>query len=73
MWACDILFFLLFSYMNSSQPTECVTDLDYQSKMIIFESVLTTFESSVILWVSKGCSENWGRIFSRAGYELAPS
>ena len=28
--------------------TECVTDLDLQSKMIIFESILTTFESSVI-------------------------
>ena len=25
-----------------------VTDLDYQSKMIIFASILTTFEASVI-------------------------
>ena len=28
---------------------ECVTDLDKQSEMIIFESILTTFESSIIL------------------------
>jgi len=27
--------------------------------MIIFESVLTTFESSVVFGVSKGSSENW--------------
>jgi hypothetical protein len=28
--------------------TECVTDLDYQSEMIIFCSILTTLESSSI-------------------------
>ena len=29
----------------------CVTDLDKQSEMIIFESILTTFEvSGVIFW-----------------------
>jgi len=28
--------------------TECVTDLDYQSEIIIFGSILTTFELSSI-------------------------
>ena len=28
--------------------TECVMDLDQQSEMIIFKSILTTFEESVI-------------------------
>ena len=27
---------------------ECVTDLDQQSEMIIFESILTTFKVSII-------------------------
>ena len=39
--------------------TECVTKLDLQSRMIIFESILTTFEASVIFsgrWCS---SKNW--------------
>jgi hypothetical protein len=31
-----------------SDITECVTDLNYQSKPIIFESVLTTFNANVI-------------------------
>ena len=28
--------------------TECVSDLDKQKAMIIFESILTTFESSIV-------------------------
>ena len=40
------------------QTTECVTDLDYQSKMIIFELIFTTFEASVIFWGSWGSIEN---------------
>ena len=28
--------------------TECVTDLDLQRDMIIFESILTTFETSIV-------------------------
>jgi len=34
---------------------ECVTDLDYQSEMIIFGSILTTFEFGG----SWGSIENW--------------
>ena len=29
---------------------ECVTDLDQQTKMIIFESHFTTFEADIIFW-----------------------
>ncbi len=38
--------------------TECVTDLNQQSEMIIFESFLTTFEVSVIFSGSWGSGEN---------------
>jgi len=41
-----------------SCSTECVTDLDKQSKMIIFGSTLTTFESSSIFGGSWGSIEN---------------
>ena len=34
--------------VSSLVCTECVTDLDQQSELIIFESLLTTFEASVI-------------------------
>jgi hypothetical protein len=34
-------------------------DLDLQSKMIIFEPNLTTFESSVVLRSSLGSCEQW--------------
>ena len=27
---------------------ECVTDLEFQSKMIMYESILTTFQSSFV-------------------------
>jgi len=37
--------------------TECVTDLDQGSEMIIFGSILTTFESSNIFGGSS--IENW--------------
>jgi hypothetical protein len=39
--------------------TEYVTDLNELSKMIIFESILITFESSVVLKGSWGSSVNW--------------
>ena len=41
--------FYIFRLQSWSQKTttECATDLDKQSKMIIFESTLTTFEASV--------------------------
>ena len=38
--------------------SECVMDLDYQSEMIMFESVLSTFEASIVYWGSLGSSEN---------------
>jgi hypothetical protein len=41
------------------RTTECVTDLDQRSKMIIFGSILTTFESSSIFGGSWGSIENW--------------
>jgi len=34
--------------------TECDTNLDLQSDMIIFESILTTFELGIIYWGSLG-------------------
>jgi len=41
--------------------TECVTDLDSWSKMIIYGSILTTFESSSIIGAGGcwGSMENW--------------
>jgi hypothetical protein len=39
--------------------TECVKDLDYQSQMIIFESILSTFELSIIFRGSLGSGVNW--------------
>jgi len=45
--------------------TECVKDLDEQSKMIIFGSILTTFESSSIFGGS------WGSI--EIGLSLKPN
>ena len=39
--------------------TECVTYLDWQSEMIIFELILTTFEASFIFRGSLGSIENW--------------
>ena len=39
--------------------TECVTDLDWRSKMIIFQLVLTTFEASIIFSGRWGSSGNW--------------
>jgi hypothetical protein len=39
--------------------TECVTDLDYQSKMINIGLILTTFESSSNFGGSRGSIENW--------------
>ena len=38
--------------------TECVTDLDLQREMIIFVSILTTFEASTIFSGSWGSSGN---------------
>jgi len=40
-------------------PTECVTDLDYQSKLLIFELILTSFKPSIIFGGSWGSTENW--------------
>jgi len=39
--------------------SECVTDLDLQIEMIIFESKLTTFKKSIILKGNWCCNENW--------------
>jgi len=39
--------------------TECITDLDLGSEMIIFESILTTFKASVVFRGSWGSSVNW--------------
>ena len=43
-----VLKFALVTLKLRLVPTECVTDLDLLSKMIIFESLWTTFEASVI-------------------------
>ncbi len=39
--------------------TECVTDLDKQSEIIIFRSILTTFEIEHYFWRQLGSIENW--------------
>jgi len=39
--------------------TECGTDVDEQSEMIVFESILTTFELSIVFKGSWGTSEYW--------------
>jgi len=39
--------------------TECATDFDKQSVTIIFGSILTTFQSSIIFAGSWGSIENW--------------
>ena len=38
---------------------KCVRDLDWQSEMIIFESLLTTFEAIIISLDSWGSRKNW--------------
>ncbi len=48
-------------YKNANKrhySTECVTDLDLQSEMITFGSILTTFEFSIIFGGSWGWIEN---------------
>jgi len=42
------LYFLLEKYWKKIVHTEGVTDLDKQIGMIIFESILTTFELSLV-------------------------
>ena len=44
--------------MKALATKECVTDLDLRREMIIFESILTTFEASTIFSGSWGSSEN---------------
>jgi len=39
--------------------TECVTDLDLRSKLLVFKSILTPFEPSIIFWCTWGSFENW--------------
>ncbi len=39
--------------------TKCVTDLDKKSKMILFQSILTTFEASVLFLRHLGSGKNW--------------
>jgi len=39
--------------------TECVTDLGEWSEMIIFESILAFFKSSIVFRGSWGISVNW--------------
>ena len=51
------LFNYAFGFLKRD-PTECVIDLDPQSKMIIFESLLTTFELSISFRGSWESSEN---------------
>jgi len=48
-----------FSIDKGGFTTECVKDLDKQSKMIIYGSILTTFELSSIFGGSKASFENW--------------
>ena len=52
-------------------PTECVTDLDLQREMIIFKSILTTFEASVIFRGSWGSIENWLKPKTKPPYAIS--
>ena len=51
--------------------TECVMDLDLRLVMIIFESILTTFEASVIFLGSWGGSKNWHHNTYQKRYKFA--
>jgi len=50
---------LSFRRLSSGRSIECVTDLDLRSKIIIFRSILTTFESGSIFGGSWGSIANW--------------
>ena len=49
---------MLSNYQEQNIASDGVTDLDLRLEMIIFESILTTFEASTIFWGSWGSSEN---------------
>jgi len=49
----------LWHITRSTCTTECVTDLDSCSQMIIFQSIMTFFELSIIFIGSWGCCVNW--------------
>ena len=53
---------------NVFEASECVTDLDQLSEMIIFESISTTFEESVIFGGSWGSSKNWLEPYTKPLY-----
>ncbi len=62
MTLASFIIFLLSSDNFESRKfnyTECVTDLDLQSEIIIFESIFSTIESNSFYWGSSGISENW--------------
>jgi len=50
---------MFFGALVKNATTECVTDLDSWSEMIIFESILTTFKLSIVFRGSWGRSVNW--------------
>ncbi len=43
-----------FEVVHSSAATDCVTDLDDQLVLLIFESILTSFEGSIIFLMQLG-------------------
>jgi len=43
----------------ANNTTECVIDLDQQSEMIIFGTILTTLKSSIVFRGSRGSVENF--------------
>ncbi len=47
------------NYFITLYSTECVTDLDLWSKMIIFGWILTPFEPNIIFACSWGSIKNW--------------
>ena len=56
----DILLVWRHLWMIHLFPSKkCVRDLDLQSEMIIFESLLTTFEAIIISLDSWGSRKNW--------------
>ena len=65
------------SHMEEVTDTECVTDLDYQSETIIFNSILTTFEAffkgtTVVMDIGTSLKpNNHGKFFSKLGLSIS--
>jgi len=55
--SCQVVRHRTLPSLNKS--TVCVTELDQQSELLIFESILTSFKPSIVFGGSWGSTENW--------------